>query len=549
MLLIGALGILSAAANWYSLRSLREVDRVNDVITREIAPVRLILTESKIAAESMGLATYKMAGTSDPDTRREAIDERAGQYASAKHWLNGVIEAMPEKTADVRGMLRRLDLLNSVADETRAAIEAGDHEKARNLLEFKFDPAIVDATVSINRLIDILGGQMRTAIEAASEKKASTYELLTVMLVGGTLATILAAMLLAHRTVARPLRRLARVMGEIAQGRLDAPIEGLKRGDEVGSMARAVLVFRDNAAALQEAQEMRKRAREQAAQDKQQALEQFVSNFESKILRVAAALARSASELDRSAQAMSEVADESGRHAGTAAVVAQETTEVAGTVAAAIDELSASMHDIDVQLTSASGAVADASRRAETAVANVDSLTQAVSDIDKVASMIQAIASQTNLLALNATIEAARAGEAGRGFAVVAQEVKSLATQTTQALSNIRGKTESVTQIIDGVRDATQSIAQGIDGIRTVARAITGAVGIQSEATMKIAETVEGAAERSRQVSRTVDGVNEFASRTRNGALQIQHSAADLNRQAAALQVEALDFIARVRAA
>ncbi|MFA6266721.1 MAG: methyl-accepting chemotaxis protein [Pseudolabrys sp.] len=191
----------------------------------------------------------------------------------------------------------------------------------------------------------------------------------------------------------------------------------------------------------------------------------------------------------------------------------------------------------------------DASQRADVAVANVDGLTQAVGDIDKVAGMIQAIASQTNLLALNATIEAARAGEAGRGFAVVAQEVKSLATQTTQALADIRGKTLSIGQIIGGVRDTTQSISQAIGRIRTVARAITEAVSVQSQATQKIAETVEGAAVRSRQVSQSIDGVNDFAMRTRTGALQIQHSAADLNRQAAALQDEAKDFIARVRTA
>jgi methyl-accepting chemotaxis protein len=163
--------------------------------------------------------------------------------------------------------------------------------------------------------------------------------------------------------------------------------------------------------------------------------------------------------------------------------------------------------------------------------------------------MIQAIASQTNLLALNATIEAARAGEAGRGFAVVAQEVKSLATQTTQALASIRSKTETVGGVIDGVRDTTQSISQAIARIHTVARAITEAVSVQSEATQRIAQTVEGAAVRTRQVSQTIEGDTEFASRTRNGAVEIQNAAADLNRQAAALQAEAQDFIARVRAA
>jgi hypothetical protein len=60
---------------------------------------------------------------------------------------------------------------------------------------------------------------------------------------------------------------------------------------------------------------------------------------------------------------------------------------------------------------------------------------------------------------------------------------------------------------------------------------------------------VEGAAVRTRQVSQTIEGVTEFASRTRNGAVEIQNAAADLNRQAAALQAEAQGFIARVRAA
>jgi len=172
-----------------------------------------------------------------------------------------------------------------------------------------------------------------------------------------------------------------------------------------------------------------------------------------------------------------------------------------------------------------------------------------VGRISEVTKLIGEIASQTNLLALNATIEAARAGEAGRGFAVVAQEVKTLAAQTTQALANIQDRTGSMGQIIDGVRTATQSMSSAIAQIETVARAITGSVKLQNQATQKIAESVEGAALRSRQVSDAIAGVNEFAARTHTGARQISQAVADLNRQAAALQDEAQDFVARVRAA
>ncbi|MEI8274443.1 MAG: methyl-accepting chemotaxis protein [Hyphomicrobiales bacterium] len=549
MLLIGTLGILSAAANWFSLRSLHEIDRINEIVANEVMPTRLILTEAKSAVQSLGLATYKMAAATDPDTIREAIEERAGQYAAAKSWLNGVIETLPQHRDDVNGMLRRLDLVDAIAGQVRLMTVNNQREQARALLELKFDPALVDATTSMNRLIGILGGQMRETTEAAATRKARTYELLSAMLIGGTLFTILLAMALAHRTVARPLQRIAAVMREIAQGSFDGRIEGLKRGDEVGTMARAVLVFRDNAVALGEGQEQRKRARAQAEAEKRQALDLFARNFENKILSVAAALAQAAAELDQSAHAMSEMADESGRNAQAATGAADASSTVAGTVSHAIDELSMAMNDIDAQLANAAGVVAEATRRADIAVANANGLNPAVDDIEKVAGMIHVIAGQTNLLALNATIEAARAGEAGRGFAVVAQEVKTLAAQTTQALANIQDRTGSMGQIIDGVRTATQSMSSAIAQIETVARAITGSVKLQNQATQKIAESVEGAALRSRQVSDAIAGVNEFAARTHTGARQISQAVADLNRQAAALQDEAQDFVARVRAA
>lgn len=549
VVLIAGLGVMSGVANWFCLRSLDEIDKLNAVVTQKVEPARLVLTEAKIAVAQIGLATYKMAGASDADTVREANDERAGQYAAAKAWLNSVTGYLPEHAADIRRMAERLEMVRIIADDVHKSVVARDRERARELLEFRFDPAVVDASTNMNRLINILGGQTRMAMDEAANNKAWTYQLILAVLVGGTLITVFVAMLLAHRTVARPLQKLAGVMGEIADGRFDTHIDGLKRSDEVGTMARAVLVFRDNAIALRDAKATRDRAREQAAAEKRSALEQFALSFESKILNVAGALAQSAAALDQSARSMHQVAEVSGNHARTAAVVAEESTTVAGTVAQAIDELSAAMYEIDVQLANAASVVQEATRRADIAVENAGDLTPAVNDIEKVAAMVNAIAGQTNLLALNATIEAARAGDAGRGFAVVAQEVKTLAARTTQALTHIQDRTSSMGQIIEGVRDATQSMSSVIAQVEAVARSITGSVRLQSEATQKIAESVDGAAERSRQVSSTIAGVNDFASRTRSGAQQILEAVADLNRQAVALQEEAQDFVARVRAA
>jgi methyl-accepting chemotaxis protein len=549
MLLIGALGMISATANWFSLHSLQQIDRISDTVTNQVAPARLILTEAKIAVESLGLATYKMASTNDPDTIREATDERAGQYALTKEWLNGVVNFLPDYREDVDGMLKRLELVNNIADSIYNMTKTGDREQARFILEFKFDPAIVDAATSMNRLIDILGGQTKTTMEATAYSKTETYRTLSVGLVGGTLLTIVIAMFLAHWVVARPLQRLSDVMRQLAQGQFEIQIEGLKRTDEVGTMAKAVLVFRDNGVALREAQQLRTQARELAAAEKREALEKIARSFEGTILNVAGTLASSATQLDGSAHSMSKAADESGRHADDATAVARETTEVAGTVSSAIDELSMAMSDIDLQLANASSVVDEATRRADVVVSHVAGLNSAVSEIDKVASLVSAIASQTNLLALNATIEAARAGEAGRGFAVVAQEVKALATQTTRALADIKAKTSSIGAIIDGVHNATLSMWSAITQIETVSRSIANSVSIQSQATHKIAETVEGAASRTRKVSSAIAGVSEFASRTQLGAQHVQQAAAELNSQATALQSEAKKFVTQVRAA
>ncbi len=549
VVLIAGLGIMSALANWFCLQRLDRLDEMSNGLVNHLAPARLALTEAKIAVASMGLATYKMAGTSDPDTAREGLDERNGQYAAAKAWLYGAIGYLPERVEDVRGMIQRLDRVNDIANDAHILLKAGDRERARAILEFKLDPALVDAATNMNRLINILGGDSNLAVAAAAAEKAWTYNLILAVLLGGTFATLMVAMFLADRSVAGPLRRLAAVMHRITQGDFDPPIAGLRRGDEVGTMARAVLVFRDNAIALRDAQLQRQRAREQAATEKRDALDRLAGSFETKILSVTAALANAAAQLDGSARSMSGAADESGSHARAAAVVAEETTTVARTVSNAIDELSMAMRDIDTQLASATAVVVEATRRADVAVTNADGLSVAVGDIDKVASMIQAIASQTNLLALNATIEAARAGEAGRGFAVVAQEVKSLAGQTTLALASIKDKTRTVRDIIDGVCGATQLMSNVIAQIEGVSRSITNSVALQSEATLKIAETVDGAASRSQQVASSVAGVSDFANRTHLNAQQILEAVAALNRQAVALQGEAQSFVAQVRAA
>ncbi len=549
VLLIAALGVLSIAANWFCLQRLDELDRLNAVVTRHFAPARLALAEAKAAIESFGVATYKVHSAADPDDAKEAAEEIEGQYNAAKRALNNVLTDYPAAIDDVRRIFDKLELAHSIAGDVKSAVQAGEWYQAKRIVDFKFDPARDDVTGHMDRLINILGANARSTETEVAERGAWMFRTTVGILVGGTAAALIGAFLLAQLFITRPLQRMARTMTQMAGGDLGVAIDGGRRADEIGAMARAVAVFRDNAMALRDAARMRTAERRRAEAEKSAALEAVAVAFERDILAIAASVGHAATELETFARGMTAVLDESHRHARKATAAAEDTTAGATSVASAIEELSASIADIGAQVANASGIVEEATRCTDSAVTNTAALVTTVKDIDQVASLITAIASQTNLLALNAAIEAARAGEAGRGFAVVAQEVKALAGPTTKALAEIKNKTMSVGQVIAIVQNANAAMAKSMLQVNAISGAISDAIHQQNFVAGKIAATVDGAAARNEEVSESIAGVSELVQRSGRGADQVLAAAAELSRQAAALTCDAGAFVSRVRAA
>ncbi|HWF97500.1 MAG TPA: methyl-accepting chemotaxis protein, partial [Xanthobacteraceae bacterium] len=326
------------------------------------------------------------------------------------------------------------------------------------------------------------------------------------------------------RLVSRPVAAMARAMGELAQGRNEIEIPGADRDDEIGQMAKAVLVFRDAALEKERLEGVSADQRRQAEAQQAAAEEERRRNAEAQaaaaeeqahaVKALADGLAK-LSEGDLTAR-LSEGFTEAyqqikndfnatiGRLQETINAIAASTSEVTNASAeiststtdlskrteqqsASLEQTSASLEEIYTtvkknaesaqeanQATTGTRAVADRGgqvvAKAVAAMARIDESSRKISDIIGV---IDEIARQTNLLALNAAVEAARAGDAGRGFAVVASEVRSLAQRASQAAKDIKdlitNSNGQVREGVDLVNQAGGALTEIVESIKTVA--------------------------------------------------------------------------------
>jgi len=358
-----------------------------------------------------------------------------------------------------------------------------------------------------------------------------------------------AAGLLIARGISRPILAITAAMRDLAHGKLEFELPVDQRQDEVGEMARAVAVFKDNAVRMQRMQAEQAEAKAHSEQEKRHAFAALADSFEASVRGVVERVSSAATEMQATAQSMSAIVEQSRQQTLTVSTASAQASDNVQTVAAAAEELSSSMDEIGRRLTHASTVVGKAANDGQQSNNRVQSLAAAAQKIGEVVSLINQIASQTNLLALNATIEAARAGEAGRGFAVVASEVKTLATQTAKATEEIRGQIAAVQSETTAAVEGIQSICTTIQQVDEISAAIAAAVEQQGSATQEIARNVQQAAARTGEVSRNVSGVTTGIGATGDAAQEVLASAGELAEQSSKLRSEVDRFLAHIRAA
>ena len=376
---------------------------------------------------------------------------------------------------------------------------------------------------------------------------------MTDIVIGVTVAAAVATGLLLAwfigNGIAGPIGKMTSVMGRLAEGDTSVDIEGAERLDEIGKMAGAVQVFKDNAIEATRLEEERVEQERQAEIDKREALLGLADNLEKGVMGVVDAVSSGSAEMRSAAESMASTSEETSRQSQAAAAASEQASTNVQTVSAAAEEMATSVNEIARQVaqsaTMASAAVEEARRTNET----VQGLAEGSQKIGEVVEMISDIASQTNLLALNATIEAARAGDAGKGFAVVASEVKSLATQTAKATEQIASQIASIQSATDDAVGAIEGIGKKIAEMDEVTTAIASAIEEQGAATGEISSNSQQAAAGTQEVSENITSVNQAASETGAAAVQVLNSAGELSEQAEKLRAEVDKFLTEVRAA
>ena len=362
------------------------------------------------------------------------------------------------------------------------------------------------------------------------------------------------------RSVSRPITSLTNVMGELARGRNEIDVDGTERGDEIGQMARAVLVFRDAAVekirlegiAAEQRREVEKERRRSAEAQARSAEEQAqvvkalahglgkVSDGDLRV-RLDDGFTETYKQvrddfnamIDRLQATIRSIAASTREVAGTAEEISSSTTNLSQRTeeqAASLEETSASMEEIAATVKrnadnarQANQFANDARDIADRGGAVVGEAVDAMARIEQssrrifdIISVIDEIARQTNLLALNAAVEAARAGEAGRGFAVVASEVRSLAQRSSQAAKDIK----------DLITSSSGQVQEGVELVNRAGASLTGIMDSIKRVADLVATIASANAEQSSSIDQVTTALSQMDHVTQQNSALVEQNAA-----------------------
>jgi methyl-accepting chemotaxis protein len=498
---------------------------------------------------------------------RSALDPRDENRLAAREVIEAQLKQYQErfdevsKTVDEKAKAMLPEVQEAFAaykTQLGATLAAIDTEKSSKLSDsadrlretaMKSRGSAENLQAKIRAVADRLNARVAEKSAEARAQYEQTSRLLLIIALSGIVFGGVMGFVIGQFGVAKPIRAIVALLQQLAAGKFDVEVHGTERRDEVGDVAQAAVVFKDNGLAKIRMEVEQKEAETRAASQRRKDMLQLADGFEAAIVEIVETVSSASTELEASASSLTGTADRSQELATTVAAASEEASANVNSVASATEELTSSVNEISRQVQESARMASEAVGQARKTNDRVGELSKAASRIGDVVELINTIAGQTNLLALNATIEAARAGEAGRGFAVVASEVKALAEQTAKA-------TGEIGQQISGIQAATQDsvgaireISGTIEKLSEISSTIAAAVEEQGAATQEISRNVQQAAQGTQQVSANITDVQRGASETGSASSQVLSAAKSLSSDSNRLKLEVGKFLNTVRAA
>ncbi|MGX1785201.1 methyl-accepting chemotaxis protein [Bosea sp. NPDC055332] len=539
-------GLIGLAASFFISRELMHVDAEYGAILDTAPPALFETGRAARRVNDMLAQTYKII--SYPPRSKGEQEGRAqlnDSYQRATAQLAAAAAKLPGKKADYDQLIASVHEIKAVLDQAADLGSGDDNSKALALMD-QADARtanLAEAAVALNTAV-------LKETDARSNTMTDEVGLLTKLMLGLSLAGILfgigLALLMSAKTITSPLARLRGAMDKLAGGDFDMVVDGAQRRDEVGLMAKTVLVFKENglemrrlevqaaeqeriAAAEREKNEAERRRaeaeRERLAQEQRQVVTLLADGLDllaqgDLTYRIDAQVAadyrklrddfnRAVNRLAETVRTIQTTASDVGTAAREINMGADDLSKRTEEQASSLEETAATTEELAASVKASAGssrqAAALASEAMEVAVqggaivgnaiAAMTQIEQASKKITDITSVIDEIAFQTNLLALNAAVEAARAGDAGKGFAVVASEVRTLAQRSGEAAKDITAL----------ISESGAKVGQGVDLVRQAGEALDRIV----EASKRVSATVSDISTASAEQANGIDEMSQ----------------------------------------